>query len=103
VAGAEGDEGFRPDLSRVVLTGAGHVVGFVTISDDWVDQVGVVPDWRGRGLGAHLVARSLRALRRAGCEAAWLAVNVDNDARHLYLRLGFEDAGLRARYEQTVP
>jgi mycothiol synthase len=103
VAGAEDDQGFRPDLSRVVLTGAGHVVGFVTISDDWVDQVGVVPDWRGRGLGAHLVARSLRALRRAGCEAAWLAVNVDNDARHLYLRLGFEDAGLRARYEQTVP
>jgi len=101
VAGAEEDTGFRPDLSRVVLEEEGHVVGFVTISDDWIDQVGVVPDWRGRGLGAHLVARSLRALRKAGREAAWLAVNVDNPAHELYLRLGFEDAGLRARYQQT--
>ena len=77
-------------------------VGFVNLLDDWVDQVGVVPAWRGRGLGAHLVARSLRTLRKAGCEAVWLAVNVDNPAHDLYLRLGFRDAGLRARYEETV-
>ena len=95
------DPGFRPDLSRVVLDEAGDPVGFVTLTDDWVDQVGVVPAWRGRGLGAHLVARSLRALRRAGCSEAWLAVNVDNPAHELYLRLGFADAGLRARYEQV--
>lgn len=100
VASAQGDEGFRADLSRVVVDGQGHVAGFVTITDDWIDQVGVVPAWRGRGLGAHLVARSLRALRKAGCEEAWLTVNVDNPAHELYLRLGFEDSGLRARYEQ---
>ena len=97
----EDDPGFRPDLSRVVLDEAGDPVGFVTLTDDWVDQVGVVPAWRGRGLGAHLVARSVRALRRVGCTEAWLAVNVDNPAHALYLRLGFEDAGLRARYEQV--
>ena len=101
VSGAEADEGFRPDLSRVVLDGQGHVAGFVTITDDWIEQVGVVPAWRGRGLGSHLVARSLRALRKAGCEQAWLAVNVDNPAHALYLRLGFVDSGMRARYEQT--
>ena len=61
----------------------------------------MVPAWRGRGLGAHLVARSLRALRKAGCEQVWLCVNVDNPAHDLYLRLGFEEAGLRARYEET--
>ncbi len=76
-------------------------MGFVTLTDDWVDQVGVVPAWRGRGLGAHLVARSLRTLRKAGCEAVWLAVNVDNPAHALYLRLGFVDAGVRSRYEQV--
>lgn len=101
VADTQEGEGFRADLSRVVLDGQGHVTGFVTITDDWIDQVGVVPAWRGRGLGAHLVARSLRALRKAGCESAWLAVNVDNPAHELYLRLGFEDSGVRARYEQT--
>ena len=102
VTGSEEDDGFRPDLSRVVIDPLGHVAGFVTITDDWIDQVGVVPAWRGHGLGAHLVARSLRALRKAGCEQAWLAVNVDNPAHELYLRLGFEDHGMRARYEQTA-
>lgn len=104
VSSVAGDNAFRPDLSRVVLDDEGHVVGFVTISDDWIDQVGVVPDWRGRRLGAHLVVRSLRALRKAGCEQAWLAVNVDNPSAHeLYLRLGFVDHGQRARYQQTAP
>ncbi|WP_392542539.1 GNAT family N-acetyltransferase [Oryzobacter telluris] len=96
------EEGFRPTASRVVLDAAGTPVGFVTLLDDWIDQVGVVPAWRGRGLGAHLVVRSLRALRKVGCEQAWLTVNVDNAAHDLYLRVGFRDAGLRARYEETV-
>ena len=102
VAEAQEEGRFRPDLSRVVVDHDGHVAGFVTISDNWIDQVGVVPEWRGRGLGAHLVVRSLRALRRAGCEDAWLAVNVDNPAHELYLRLGFVDHGIRARYEEVA-
>jgi ribosomal protein S18 acetylase RimI-like enzyme len=94
------DPGFRPDLSRVVLDSGGHVAGFVTLSDNWIDQVGVVPAWRGHGLGAHLVVRSLRSLLKAGWEEAWLAVNVDNPAHELYLRLGYVDSGVRARYEE---
>jgi ribosomal protein S18 acetylase RimI-like enzyme len=96
-----GERGFRPDQSRVVLDPDGIPVGFVTLTEDWIDQVGVVPSWRGRGLGSHLVVRSLRALVKEGCDQAWLAVNVDNRAHELYLRLGFEDHGLRARYEET--
>lgn len=97
------DPGFHAAWSRVAVDDLGTPVGFVTLSDDWVDQVGVVPAWRGRGLGAHLVARSLRRYRKVGMERAWLAVNVDNPARALYLRLGFVDAGLRARYEPAAP
>jgi mycothiol synthase len=97
------ERGFRPQTSRVALDAAGLPVGFVTITQDWIDQVGVVPAWRGRGLGAHLVARSLRALVKAGCDQAWLAVNVDNRAHDLYLRLGFRDHGVRARYTQLLP
>jgi mycothiol synthase len=100
VGEVEEDPAFRRDDSRVVLDDDGDVAGFVTLTDDWLDQVGVVPHWRGQGLGAHLVVRSLRALRKAGCEQAWLAVNVDNPAHELYLRLGFEDNGLRARYTE---
>lgn len=96
------DEDFLAEDSRVVLDEAGEPVAFVTLSDCWIDQVGVVPDWRGRGLGAHLVARSLTALAKRGCEQAWLAVNIDNPAHDLYLRLGFLDHGVRARYEATL-
>ncbi|MFL6152885.1 MAG: GNAT family N-acetyltransferase [Ornithinibacter sp.] len=101
VGEVEGDQGFRADDSRVVLDERGRVAGFVTLTDDWIDQVGVVPSWRGHGLGAHLVVRSLRALAKAGCEQAWLAVNVDNAAHDLYLRLGFQDSGVRARYSEV--
>lgn len=96
------DEDFVAEASRVVLDAAGDPVAFVTLSDCWIDQVGVVPGWRGRGLGAHLVARSLTALAKRGCEQAWLAVNVDNPAHELYLRLGFVDHGVRTRYEATL-
>jgi ribosomal protein S18 acetylase RimI-like enzyme len=102
VEGLVEDPGFRPAQSRVAVDDEGRVAGFVTLADNWIDQVGVVPAWRGRGLGAHLVVRSLRSLGKAGCADAWLAVNVDNPARELYHRLGFVDAGLRARYEQVV-
>ncbi len=92
------DPAFRPQDSRVVLDEAGEPVGFVTVSDEWIDQVGVAPAWRGRRLGAHLVVRSLAALRDAGAEQVWLSVNVNNDARDLYERLGFRATGTRARY-----
>ncbi len=96
------DHGFRPDLSRVALTDEGEPVGFVTISDNWIDQVGVVPQWRGRGLGAHLTARSLTAIAASGADEAWLCVNVDNPtARELYEKLGFTVHGTRARYTEA--
>lgn len=93
-----GEEGFRPEDSRLALDDAGGPAGFVMLVDNWVDQVGVVPAWRGRGLGAHLVARSLTAIARGGATDAWLAVNVNNPAGDLYRRLGFKDRGTRARY-----
>lgn len=102
VEGVVEDPGFRPSQSRVVVDDDGLVAGFVTLADNWIDQVGVVPAWRGHGLGAHLVVRSLRTLAKAGYEDAWLAVNVDNPAQELYRRLGFVDSGVRARYEQVV-
>lgn len=97
------DGGFRPQDSRVAMAQDGEPVGFVILADDWLDQVGVVPAWRGRGLGAHLVVRSLTALRKAGCGQVWLCVSVDNAARALYERLGFVAAGTRARYEVRSP
>lgn len=92
--------GFQQEESRVAMDLSGHVAGFVTVSDGWIEEVGVVPQWRGKRLGAHLVARTLRAFDRREMGAAWLAVGCDNPARSLYERLGFRSRGTRALYEE---
>jgi ribosomal protein S18 acetylase RimI-like enzyme len=76
----------------------GTPAGFLNVSENWIDQVGVVPGWRGRRVGAYLVATALRSLSAEGARDAWLCVNDNNPAAGLYRRLGFRDAGRRARY-----
>ncbi|MFB6392109.1 GNAT family N-acetyltransferase [Polymorphospora lycopeni] len=92
------DDAYRPDLSLIARGPDGTAVGFLNVIDNWIDQVGVVPAWRGRRVGAHLVAIALRSLAADGTREAWLCVNDDNPAAALYRRLGFHDAGRRARY-----
>lgn len=88
------DDEWRRDVSAVALDEHGEPVGFVNVLGSWIDQVGVVPTWRGRGLGAHLVVRALAALEGE----AWLTVNEDNPAQDLYAALGFERYGGRGRW-----
>ncbi|MEV4383841.1 GNAT family N-acetyltransferase [Streptosporangium sp. NPDC049644] len=96
--GLREDDGYRPDLSLIARGPDGTAVGFFNIIDNWIDQMGVVPTWRGRRVGTHLVARALRSLAADGAREAWLCVNDNNPAASLYQRLGFHDAGRRARY-----
>ncbi|MEU5562678.1 GNAT family N-acetyltransferase [Micromonospora musae] len=92
------DDEYRPDLSLLARAPDGQPVGFVNVIGTWVDQVGVVPTWRKRRVGAYLVGSVLRSLAAEGAPQAWLCVNDDNPAGVLYRRLGFVDAGRRARY-----
>ncbi len=98
LAGLTGDPDWRRDLSVVALADDGTPAGFVNVLDRWVDQVGVVPAWRGHRLGTYLVARTLSALADESAAPVGLTVNVNNRAAELYRRLGFVDAGTRARY-----
>ena len=93
---------FRPDLSFLAIAG-NEVVGFVTSEvneDDWEGQgyssgyiplVGVVREWRRKGIAPALLARAFSAFRDEGLERAVLDVDSDNPtgALTLYLRLGF--------------
>jgi mycothiol synthase len=93
---------FRPDLSFVALAGD-EVVGFVTSEvneDDWDGQgyssgyiplVGVVRQWRRRGIAPALLARAFTAFRDEGLERAVLDVDSDNPtgALALYTGMGF--------------
>ena len=97
IEGVAEDDDFRPQWSVLATTSAGDV-GFVTVTAEWIDQVGVVPAARGAGLGAALVGEALSRMRAGGAEVAWLNVNVDNPAARLYRRLGFRVVGRRARF-----
>jgi ribosomal protein S18 acetylase RimI-like enzyme len=58
-----------------------------------IQNVGVVPEWRGRGLGHLLVARALEGFRLAGLRRAYLEVTAENaGAVRLYRHLGFHKA-----------
>jgi GNAT superfamily N-acetyltransferase len=55
-----------------------------------IQNLGVTPAYRGRGLGAALLLKALAGFRAAGIDYAYLEVTAQNDgAVRLYRRLGF--------------
>jgi len=92
------DETFLPELSLLACR-EGKPIGFIVCGEEWIVQVGVRPEERGRGIASALVVEVLRRFRAAGGERVLLDVNVNNPtAARVYARLGFEVVGQRARY-----
>jgi ribosomal protein S18 acetylase RimI-like enzyme len=55
-----------------------------------IQNLGVAPLYRGRGLGSALLLKALQGFRRAGLGRAFLEVTAQNEAAvRLYRRLGF--------------
>lgn len=62
----------------------------------WLEELYVLPPWRGRGLGAGLVRAACAQARALGCLAMDLEVTADHArAEHLYEREGFRELGRR--------
>jgi ribosomal protein S18 acetylase RimI-like enzyme len=58
-----------------------------------IQNLGIVPEHRGRGLGSVLLMKALEGFRRAGLKRAYLEVTAQNEgAVRLYRRLGFVKA-----------
>jgi mycothiol synthase len=76
------------DMSGVDIAGEAGTSGFRAVEIVWV---GVLADWRRRGVAQALLAESLRASHQAGIQRA--ALNVDSDsptgAIGLYAGMGF--------------
>jgi len=54
----------------------------------WINEVGVSPTHRGRGLGKQLLARILEVGRALGCQEAWVLTDEQNvPAQRLYQSL----------------
>jgi ribosomal protein S18 acetylase RimI-like enzyme len=55
-----------------------------------IQNLGILPSWRGCGLGEALLLQALHGFRQAGLGSALLEVTAGNDAAiRLYRRLGF--------------
>jgi ribosomal protein S18 acetylase RimI-like enzyme len=80
----------------------GHVVGFVTVVADEVEQVYVAADARGSGVAAALLDDGEASVARDH-EVAWLSVVPGNArARAFYERQGWSDAGAFDYVAKTV-
>ena len=101
------DAAFRPELSAAIVdtsTPATPVVGFVLNSEyehDWVgpddregyiEYLGVVPEWRSRGLATTLLNLAASRFTERGHPHAALGVDTDNStgALRLYESLGYQ-------------
>jgi ribosomal protein S18 acetylase RimI-like enzyme len=81
-----------------VALDAGQVVGFVSAVDYihpdkpaelWINEIGVVPTHRRRGIGKRLLTAMFDLARELGCTEAWVLTNRSNTAAmHLYQALG---------------
>ncbi len=72
----------------------GHLVGFIMIEGDEVEQVFVDPGHHGSGVAAPLLAEAERQVAAAGHAEAWLAVVAGNArARRFYEKHGWRDTG----------
>ena len=55
-----------------------------------IQNLGIIPQFRGRGLGAALMQQALAGFQRSGLRRAFLEVTAQNSsAVRLYKRLGF--------------
>jgi mycothiol synthase len=87
-------------ILRVSATANGEPIAFALVRLDEpepgvrtgeIGLVGVLPTWRGRGLGRELVRWGVTELRRRGAGGIELSVEAENErATTLYRRHGFE-------------
>jgi mycothiol synthase len=110
-----GRPGTRLDLS-FVATVRGDVVGFALNavhpedwqasgrSEGWIGVLGVLPEWRRRGIATALLVRSMTAMRAAGLGAAVIGVDAENQSRaqHLYAAVGFATRSTRTTWQREV-
>jgi ribosomal protein S18 acetylase RimI-like enzyme len=86
--------GFRPESTWLIAHGETFVATVQGVSDragtGGIQNLGVVPAYRGRGLGLAILLQALHGFRRFGLAKATLEVTAQNDtAIRMYRQVGF--------------
>lgn len=86
--------GFLADATWLIAGAEGACATIQCIKEGWgygsIQNVGVVPKYRGKGLGEALVLRALHSFSACGLRKGTLEVTAENTkAFRLYLRMGF--------------
>jgi GNAT superfamily N-acetyltransferase len=89
-----GKPGFLPESTWLIGCATGCVGTIQSVIDPTgvgsIQNVGVIPGYRGHGLGRALVGKALQGFRHAGLRSAYLEVTAENEvAVRLYRSLGF--------------
>jgi GNAT superfamily N-acetyltransferase len=95
VAEDEGKGGEMQDLTpgSGLAFDHGDVVGFVSVSPGWVEQLYVLPDEQGRGIGSALLEAAVTRRRHAGDTELRLWTLESNEAgRRFYEARGWQPA-----------
>jgi ribosomal-protein-alanine N-acetyltransferase len=87
----------------VARTASCRVAGFcafwLVFDEIHINNVAVLPEYRGRGMGSAVLRHVLQEAQRLGATRATLEVRASNTgAGRLYERLGFHVAGIRPNY-----
>lgn len=103
----ESSDTFDPELWLLASDGS-RLVGLslsgAHVGEGYVGELGVVPEWRGRGLGAHLLSRSFVLLKQKGFSRVTLHVDAQNPtgATRLYKRVGMTAEREYALYGRDI-
>jgi ribosomal protein S18 acetylase RimI-like enzyme len=79
------------DLGEAEETPVGTIQGLRTeLFEGAIQNIAVVPKWRGNGIGRELIRRALLGFSTAGCKQVRLEVTIHNHAAiRLYENVGF--------------
>ncbi len=96
---------FDPTLWHLAWDGeqlAGVLIGVPNPTLGWVDQLGVRPAWRKRGIGQALLQQAIRDFYQRGLRVVALSVSLNNQhgALRLYERAGMQIGSQIDRYSR---
>jgi ribosomal protein S18 acetylase RimI-like enzyme len=87
-----------PDKENYIAQVNDDVVGFVILDTcgpfaGYVQSIGVMPDWRNRGIGSKLIAFAEARIFRESPNVFLCVSSFNAQAQKLYMRLGYERIG----------